>query len=1191
MPQLLYNGRFDQLKMPITADDMLDYFIDLDNPSSMVLIVPTQRFANQLKIKFIRDYFNKTGKPCTNINIFTLQRFAEFSYFKLFKENSGRIISEPYYITLIEEAIEQSDLEFFRSKSKSMSLPLITKIAAIIFGIKEDGIAPEVLFKDLENYQPELPLSKEKGGVKEPKRLKDIAIIFAKYQELLGDKLLDKSQVLIELNNKIDAFIKEKTANSFQNDGLFDSRPAIDDFPLDAFFPDDSVILFYGFSEFKLPEVKFISNLSYSNHPVAINLDYTEINGPLFGNLREAAANLKAGGFNETTVYDEIIQFNYKPEYDINLAPSKYLRRWLFNVERDIRNPHIARTVKIIAAENQLDEVRSIAKIVHHLVKVENIPIYDICICMRSPESYTSLFREVFALNNIPAIITDRFKLSNSQLITTIILALETVCNGYSRNDLIKLIQSSFIEFAFADDPIDTANLISISKKLRIFGGNKRGGKIAWTKAIESRIQYFESLLMQDELTTDAFERYSIQEYINSLKLASNDLEKIFNLLDFTNTKYSHDEINLLIKKNIIEKLKIKQSILHYYNDIEKKKSELNQQEYIRFIEGAEKDAAALLKFVKLIDELNSIANERTEGKKELLEDFVRKLKIATASEKYQIKEKAGWGVTITAIEQTRGVPYKAIILCGAVDGNFPLKYRTETMLGKLLPASESRHLESEKIQFYQFLTNNPTLFDSAEQKIYITYPTHREEQELVPSPFINALCKISTIIDDNNYIHLADVRNEERKTGTKDTRLTWLNYLTEKSEVLGKYSSGEIDDNSLQGLVSESDLLFLSNFSPIIKNLSSEENLELENLSESAVSFLKEYKNKAYSISELERYSQCPFAYFTQYLLKIKQPEDDTKQLTPFERGDLLHIIVYKFYTYLRSLHDRDGIVLIKLNPNNRKKYLTELLKIAESELEKLQYSHAFFEIEKQAIMGTTDKKGLLEYWLDNEIRRHSSVNCFFFPALFEYSFGMGRNEATNKKNQPLEIAEGVLVKGKIDRIEFDPQLNNFLIADYKTKLSNLPTYKDIEKFKKFQIPIYLAAAKKILAENYQLEDITPSGGIYYSFIPYYKRDYDQHYNHKYIMLIYNYLDKIKSDKFHNGPYLNPEMLEEQITKSIEAVKQILEHISTGKFAKNVDLQSCKYCDYHPICRRMDTKSQLLRDFDGNSNSNENVQ
>jgi len=1181
MPQLLYNGRFDHLNIPITANDMLDYFIDCDKPSSMILIVPTQRFANYLKRIYIRNYFKKTGKPCSKINIFTLQRFAEYCYYKLFAHDSARIISEPYYITLIEEAIEQCKLEFFRSKSKNISLPLITKIGAIIYGIKEDGITPEVLYNDLENYNPNSQINKALGGVKEPKRLKDIADIFDKYQQLLGNQLLDKPQVFIELAKRIGTLLKEDLSTSRAVESLFESRLPSDNFPLDKFFHDDSIVLFYGFSEFKMPEVKFIQNFSYSKLPVAIHLDYTEINGPLFDNLRETAKHLRTGGFSEATVLDDVLQFHHKPEYDINLEPSRYLRRWLFNAEREIRNPNLAKSIQIIAAENALDEVRSIAKIVHYLVKDKNIPISEICICMRSPESYTSLFREVFGLNNIPAIITDRFKLSNSQLITTIILALEVVINDFTRNDLTKLIQSSYIEFAFEDQPIDSGNIKSVAKKLRIFGGRKRCGKIAWQTSIDSRIKYLENQLIKIQESADSIELLSIQQQIDTLKKALSDLEKVFNLLDFENTNYTPNEINLLIKKRIIERLKIKESILHFFQDINNKKGKLGELEYYRLIEEVEKDASALAKFIKLLDELTSIANERASGKKQLLENFIHKLKLAVASEKYQIKEKPGWGATITAIEQTRGIPYRAIILCGAIDGAFPLKYRTENMLGKILPASESRHLESEKIQFYQFLSNNPELLDSSEQKLYITYPTHREEQELVPSPFINALCKISTLgeqfdLENPNsatYIYLSQIRNNMANSISQHDNLKWINYITEKSEIFRYFALGYFDDKSICDYLPNSDLQYLVNFIKLRKNQNTIENINIDELSDNAKNYLQNFTNKAFSISELEEYAQCPFKYFTNKVLNISQPEDDSKEITPFERGNLLHIIVYKFYTFLRSIDEKSGVVLIKLNSENRSFYLEKLLEIAESELERLQYAHPFFDLEKQAIIGTQQRKGLLEYWLDTEIQRHCSENNEFYPALFEYAFGMGTKQNSSKKNYPLEIADGLKVSGKIDRIEFNPSMSHFLIADYKTRLSHLPTYKDIQNGIKFQIPIYLAASKKILLDDFNLTDISPAGGVYYSFIPSYFEGDNKFKNHKYLMLINEYLTPLK-DKYNKGPVIFPEELDEQITSSIDYIKDILSNISNGKFAKKIDLQKCNCCLFHPFCRRLDTKS-----------------
>lgn len=1184
MPQLIYNGRFDSKTMPITAESLIEHCIEQKSPEAMLLIVPTGRIVQKLTRDFISGYFAKHSQPCQKPKIMTLQKFAETCYYGIAGSDSGRLISNAYLYSLMEEAIDKSELEFFTNKSQNLSYNLIKRISDIILGIKEDGIMPEHLQDDLSRYVPQKRIDSNIGGIKDPRRLKDIAAIYKTYQDLLGQKFLDAPQVYLNIKNKL---LKE--ADNADESQLFPTRSVDENFPIDTIIEGNPIVLFYGFSEFKIPEIEFLAHFAKSRLPIAINLDYTEFNGPLFGNLRDTAGLLIRQGFNNKTILEDDFFSVPNPENDVKLLPSQYLRRWLFNTEKEIRNEHLENSIKIIAAESIVDEVKSIAKLVHHKIKIDGIRQQDICICMRTPNRYTPLFREIFTLNNIPCYITDRYNLSNSQLVTAILSIFDVVIVAYRKPNLIKMIQSVYLK-KWNDKPIDVSNFASIAQKLRIFGGVRRGGKKTWLDVLSSRVEFLESKLLQaSEYSDDESEIARIKSDKESTEKALSDFNNISDFIAFENNSYTPSEINRLIKVEVLAKFKIKDTVVEFYNDIKKHKDKISKIEYNRLIEEIEKDVAALNKFIDLVDEMTAIAEERDKDKKTKLETFIHKLKVAVTNEKYQLKERTDKGVKITSIEQTRGIPFKVLILCGATDGEFPLNYRTETMLGKILPKSESRHKEAEKIAFYQFLTNNPEMLDSGQQEIYISYPKFNNNEEIIVSGFINALYKVSTLnLSDEpspsyypKLYDLTEIREAKSKNAVSEklqlqlNDIPWIDYITERSDAIKYYSKGLIDKELIEVDELQENFNFIDSIEKYIDSINQQENLNFDVLTEAAIKYLTDYQNRAFSISEIEGFAVCPYKYFSQRILRIGERKAETAEITPLEKGDLLHTIVYKFYTELQNGAANSGKPqLVRLIPEDVMKYREMLFRITEQELENMKFSHLFYELEKISIIGSSKRKGILEYWLETEIERISDSTNIFYPALFEYSFGMDFSKSGRPQSEAVTLENGVKIKGKIDRVEFDEKFEYFKIADYKTSSSSLPKISAIYKGEKFQIPIYLAAAMISLSQKYQLEGILPAGGIYYTFVPDVKDD--KITNHYQFLTIIDLLpEKERTAKKSNKISQDYNDLKSMIDQSIEHFKAKIEDISAGKFGKK-PAQHCKNCSYYSLCRFADSKTIL---------------
>lgn len=1171
MPYLIHNKAYkdkfleqhnNTQKICFDVNSMLDYFIELKKPQSMLLIVPTGRIVQYYKNRFIWLYFEKYGEPCQLPQIFTLDKFVQFCYGKIFKKEKKQI-SDPFIYTLIEESINRSNLRYFTKSNseeitdaeKIINYSFVTKIANIITGLKEDGITPEMLRKDAEAEFVPKYFTNDEGGVKDPVKLGDFAEIFKNYQILLEENnLLDNAQFYIEM-------LRSELLRS-------------NDFLLDEYFDNDTVILLDQFTELKQPQLEFLLKFNQSKIPFAINIDFSPVNGPLFGNLKETIAKLQAGEFLTHVYIDKDEEMPIEDE--IKLPPSQYLRRRLFNSGefKSINYEKLNDTIKVLTCKNQVDEVITIAKLVYHLVKFENYEPTEIAIVCRKPELYSNLFRDIFARNKIECFVSDRFDLANSPIIVTIFNVFDLILKNFRIDNLKKTLQSNYIDIksnSIAElQDFDYNNLLNVMNELPF----KEGRGVEFLKnLLSSSIEFFQKNILS--LADDEFETNQYITKIKKYKKALTDLETLSHLLRNIdkNKKYTPQEFSKIIKEDIVARFNIRERIYSLAKQLQNiEMIEQYSELYVQQIsEQLKKDVTALMEFISLVDEFAQIHSLLYLEAKYKLQDYLYKLKIATINKKYQIRESADRGVKITSVEQIIGIPFKVVILCGAVDGDFPLSFRTDYTLGKILPKSETRHLEAEKILFYKTLTNNIELLDKGKHKIFITYPEFSEQEENIMSSFISALFTVTTLNSEQNnrFYKLADFQEKRKYDETVDNRIKleipFIDYITDETEIIEKVLSKEISIDRTYKVISETDIERTKHY---INTIINEDAIFGDNLSEKFKIFLNELKNKVYSISEVETFAACPYKYFIKYILRIAEPEEKQTEISALDVGNLLHKIASEFMSSFKSDAEEYYDGLVKLNPSKRQFYIEKINSIAEKYLEFYKNFDYEYYVLKEKLFGNNDN-GILAFWVERELAYQTS-GIGFYPAYFEKSFGDNVNG--------LEICHGVKVRGKIDRIDINKQESKFIVIDYKKSSGSVPhTKNDILEGKSFQIPVYVEATKQILS------GLRPAGGVYFLFEPIDKFEKVIDKSSVPAMLQINY--KFNFETYQKGSFSSEDKTsnidsngEKNIKYDLELIfnqnlvqfKKLIEMIAEGKFAERTnDIKKCINCSYTTLCRQ----------------------
>ena len=690
----------------------------------------------------------------------------------------------------------------------------------------------------------------------------------------------------------------------------------------------------------------------------------------------------------------------------------------LQHIERNIFSKRIHKyeknveNVNLFLAKNQYSEIENVAKQITKLVKEENLRYKDISIITKNLDTYGSLIRSILKQYDIPVFIDEKRDLNQNIIVQYLLSILEVYANNYSRESIFNYLKIGFSNFEQDD-------IFKLENYCTKWGIKQNKWKTDFIYGINDdtrqEIEYLNQLRKQ-----------IVEPLVN--------LRKKFGTVEET-TKAIY---GFLQEQNIEAKIEEK---INYLNDIGQLDLANEYMESYKII-------------LDIFDEMILIFGNEKLG----IEKFMQILKTGLKNSELGKIPGTQDQVIVGDVDRSRSHKVDTVFIIGLNDGSFPNINRVEGFFGD----SDRELLKQDGIELangtidnlYEENFNIYKAFTTAERKLFLSYASSDSEgKSLRPSIMINKIKKIfpkleekSDVIDkkyeitNQNMTYQELLENIAALKENKEVNKIWYivyRYYKDQNEW------NERLDKDLKG----------------IEYTNIPENIDKQIIE-------KLYGNKlTTSVSKLERFAGCPFSYYLQYGLRLKEKEE--LKVQSFDTGSFMHEIIDEFFKKVKE----ENIELIDLLEEDAK--IQELVKgVIKDKLE----------MGKKYTFVATPKYKILVKRLERIVSRALK---YIIEGITYSDFNIEGTEiefGKYGKYKPIQIqledGKNIEIIGKIDRVDTaESEDGKYLrIIDYKSSAKNIDL-NEVYAGLQIQLLTYMDAVCKE-------EDLMPAGVLYFSLL-----------------------------------------------------------------------------------------------------------
>ena len=670
--------------------------------------------------------------------------------------------------------------------------------------------------------------------------------------------------------------------------------------------------------------------------------------------------------------------------------------------------------LKLFLAKNEYSEIEEIAKRIQKLVSKNNLRYKDISIITKNIESYAPLVRAIFRQYDIPVFIDEKRDLNQNIIVQYVLSILSVLNRNFTSEDVF-----SYIKLGFLD--IEKEEIFKLENYCNKWGITLNKWKKDFVYELDNENKKNEVQRLNEIRKEIINPLLKLQEKIKEEKTAENITKLLYKFL-----------ISQNIEEKVIEKIK----------DLEVKNKIELAKEY--------KESYQII--LDVLDEIVLIFKDD----KMTIDKYEKILKIGLRNSGLGKIPGTQDQVILGDVDRSRSHKVDVVFIIGLNDGSFPSNNKDEGFLNdndrEILKEDGIELAKTTLEQLYDDKFNIYKAFTTAEKQLYLSYSSSdKDGKSQRPSILITQIKKMFPSLKEESDV-VTKKYEIVNKEVTYQELIENISKLKKKEKIEDIWYEIYNYYKNQEGWKEELDRdLKAINYSNLPTNI------KKENIDKLYGNTLKT------SVSRLEQYRRCPFSYYLQYGLKLKEKE--TLKVQSMDTGSFMHETIDNFFDYVRE----EGLELSEID---EEKIFEIVSNIVEENLK----------LSKNIIFTATTKYKILVRRLKKII---SKALKYIIETIVYSDFSIEGTEvefSEKGKYKPiilnLENGKRVEITGKIDRIDTATKDEGkyLRIIDYKSSAKDIDLN---EVYAGLQIQL-LTYTDAICRQ----EDIIPAGIFYFSLL-----------------------------------------------------------------------------------------------------------
>lgn len=670
-------------------------------------------------------------------------------------------------------------------------------------------------------------------------------------------------------------------------------------------------------------------------------------------------------------------------------------------------------TVSINACADVDSECHLFCEALINEIKQKNYRYRDMAVICADMEKYRKPLAKYLERYHIPYYMDANRNINNNPLVKFILSITEILKNNFKQDDVLKLLRTGIAPFE--DEEIDSLENYIHARGIK--GANRWKNEFLYLskeqKDNKENLEEMNALRtrfmgMFEEITRNGTRARKLSVWI----------EQIYNILETAEVDEKLEEISARLKEN-----------------------EMNAE--------AMEYEGIYNKVIELFDALNDLMGDENFTVKE----FNDILKVGFSEIRIGVLPQSVDSLLVGDMQRTRLKETKALFILGVNDGNIPKTGNSGGLLSvpdkeelkkaecRLAPTSDELAF-IEQLYIYLNLTK-PT------ERLYLSYAgIGTNGESLLPSYLIEVLTnmfeglKVSDLTKRRPRLFIQDIKEEAgRLLGLYVTGLLERDKEDLLFEDLGIIRGTENGKEWCEKVINNS----FKEYSPVP--------IESETAKELYGSLLM------VSVSTLEQFAKCRYAYFVKDGLKLEEREE--YGLESVDMGNLSHDVLEKVGAKLKESGQDFSNADQEMMEREIDLAIEKLVNDYKGDLLTSDEKTKYYAVQLSRIMKRTVKT--LGYQL---------------------SKGSYRPEMLEEKFRKKYDSHNVVLEGRIDRTDvYDDETGNeyVKVIDYKSSEHKI-NREALEEGLSIQLAIYMKNAVEILKERYPDKNVLPAAMLYYA-------------------------------------------------------------------------------------------------------------